>query len=56
MRFRLRTLLILGAVLPPVLAALWFDWTFAVGVGIYFAALAALLPLAAWLWRNSAGH
>ena len=54
MRFRLRTLLILCAILPPVLAALWLDWTFAAVIGIYAAALAALLPLAAWLWRNSA--
>jgi hypothetical protein len=56
MRYRRRTLLILGSVLPPVLAAIWFDWMFAVAIGIYLGALAALLPLAGWLWRNSSRH
>ncbi len=54
MRFRLRTLLILLAVGPPFLAAVWFDWGHVVLAGVYFLALFLVLPAASYLWRNSA--
>jgi len=54
MRYRLRTLLIVMAVAPPVLAACWhaFDWSFVallvVGViGAVFGAIHALI------WRST---
>jgi len=54
MRYRLRTLLLLLAVGPPMLAAAWFDFAYVLLALAYFATLAAVLPVAAFLWRNSA--
>jgi predicted PurR-regulated permease PerM len=46
MRFRLRTLLILLAVLPPMLAATW--WIFGVTAFVFGVPVAAVLW--DWLW------
>ncbi|MCI0357224.1 MAG: hypothetical protein L0211_01905 [Planctomycetaceae bacterium] len=61
MRYRLRTLLIVLAVGPPLIAAIWldvlwdflFDYAFVVLLaGCYFAWLVLLLPGASSFWRN----
>jgi hypothetical protein len=53
MRYRLRTLLLLLALGPPIIAGIWFDWSFALVAGLYVAAIVLLLPAASYLWRNS---
>jgi len=53
MRYRLRTLLVALALGPPLIASVWFDWADFVLAVVYFGTLAAILPVAAYLWRNS---
>jgi len=52
MRYRLRTLLILLALAPPLLASLWFNLPLTLAMLVYFGSLAAIFPTAIFLWRN----
>lgn len=49
MRYRLRTLLIVVAVGPPLIAALWFDSAVVLMVACYLGFLALLFPAASYL-------
>jgi hypothetical protein len=53
MRYRLRTLLIVSALAPPVLAAAYLAPIYFFAMLTYIVTLAAILPAAAYLWRNS---
>jgi|tagenome__1003787_1003787.scaffolds.fasta_scaffold19676507_3 hypothetical protein len=55
-RYRLRTLLIALGLAPPAIAAVWLEPTGALLVGMYLFTLGGLLPVAAYLWRNSSSQ
>jgi len=53
MRYRLRTLVILTAVVPPVMAAVWSDATGALAAMLCLGVAGVLLPVAVHVWRKS---
>jgi len=53
MRYKLRTLLIVLAIGPPLIAAACLEPIYFFALLTYFGAMASLLPVAVYLWRNS---
>jgi hypothetical protein len=54
--YRLRTLCLVVAIVPPILASCYLEPIVTAAVVCYFGTIATILPTAAFLWRNSASR